>query len=82
MDNGHISISAACSIAKKISAAKPKIKSSSKASIAIKMYDTIKQAEDDFKTGTIEGILIVIEESQIELCTSKQKNKFGFCIVN
>ena len=82
MENGHISISAASSIAKKRSESKPKskIKVSSKASFSIKMYDNIKQAEDDLKSAEIEGILILKEENQIDLCTYRQKKKFGFCI--
>lgn len=84
MESGHMSISAAYSLAKKRFDTKPgpKLKASSKTSSSIKIYETINKAENDFKSGEIEGILILKEVNQIDLCTTRQKNKFGFCIID
>ena len=84
MENGNVSISSAYSLTKKKSEVKanPKLKTTSKTANIVKTYETIEEAKVDLKSNKIDGILILKEVGQIDACTSRQKQKFGFYVVD
>lgn len=83
MENGNVSISSAYSLTKKKSEVKanPKLKTTPKTANIVKTYETIEEAKVDLKSNKIDGILILKEVGQIDACTSRQKQKFGFYVV-
>ncbi len=60
---------------------KPKLKNKQKAP-EIKVYKSIESATENLKSGIIDGIIILKNETQIELLNNNLKTNFGVVYVN